>query len=234
MIKLIHGNCIDEIKNIPKDSIDLLLTDPPYNIARKTNFKTMKSRGGNVGMDFGDWDVDADILNYIDYLPNVLKENSNVFIFNCWQNLGTIKNKCLENNIFIKRCIVLDKKNPAPFNRDIMFVNNVEFALWGVYSSKKKPSKWTFNRQEKLEKCTIETTAQSSKYHPTMKDLKVITKIVELLSNKGDTVLDLFMGSGTTGIASKILKRNFIGIEIDDNYYKTAVKRINNTQNTLF
>jgi DNA modification methylase len=67
-----------------------------------------------------------------------------------------------------------------------------------------------------------------------MKDLKVITKIVELLSNKGDTVLDLFMGSGTTGIASKILKRNFIGIEIDDNYYKTAVKRINNTQNTLF
>jgi DNA modification methylase len=63
-------------------------------------------------------------------LPNCLIENANVVIFNDWKNLGKIREECEKNNIFIKRCLVLNKSNPAPFNRDRMFVNDVEFALW--------------------------------------------------------------------------------------------------------
>ena len=126
----------------------------------------------------------------------------------------------------MKRCLVLNKANPAPFNRDRMFVNDVEFAIWGVYNSTDKPTKWVFNRQDPIEKCVIDTTVQDSEFHPTMKDIKVITKLVELLSNKGDTVLDCFMGSGTTGEASVNTGRNFYGIEISPKYFDICEKRI--------
>lgn len=182
-------------------------------------------------MDFGEWDKGFDLTNYIDLFPRILKENSNVVIFNAWENLREIKDACEKNNISIKRCLVLNKSNPAPFNKDRMFVNDVEFALWGVYNSKNKPTKWTFNRVNKLEKCCMNTTVQSSKMHPTMKDIKIIKHLVELLSNENDTVLDPFMGSGTTGVASKELNRDFIGIEIDENYYKIAKDRIEKTKN---
>ena len=72
----------------------------------------------------------------------------------------------------------------------------------------------------------MNTTVQSSKLHPTMKDKKIIKHLVELLSNENDTVLDCFMGSGTTGVACKELNRNFIGIELDDKYFEIAKKRI--------
>ena len=85
---------------------------------------------------------------------------------------------------------------------------------------------WTFNRKNSLEKCVIPCTVQSSKLHPTMKDLKVIEYLVETLTNEGDLVLDCFMGSGTTGVACKNLKRDFIGIEINKDYFEIAKNRI--------
>ena len=72
----------------------------------------------------------------------------------------------------------------------------------------------------------MNTTVQSSKFHPTMKDIKIIKHLIELLSNENDTVLDCFMGSGTTGVACKELNRNFIGIELDEKYFEIAKERI--------
>lgn len=206
--------------------VDAIITDPPYNISRPNNFQTMGS-AARVGMDFGEWDKNFDLVSWINPMSKLLKENANVVIFNAWENLSAIKEACEKNNIMIKRCLVLSKSNPAPFNRDRMFVNDVEFALWGVYNSKRKPSKWTFNRKNPVEKCVINTTVQSSKLHPTMKDLKVISYLVDLLSNENDIVFDPFMGSGTTGLACGNLNRNFIGIELDKNYFEIARERLN-------
>ena len=83
-----------------------------------------------------------------------------------------------------------------------------------------------FQQKNSLEKCVIPCTVQSSKLHPTMKDLKVIKYLVETLTNEGDLVLDCFMGSGTTGVACKNLKRDFIGIEINKDYFEIAKNRI--------
>lgn len=210
---------------IEDNSIDCILTDPPYNISRETNFHTLKG-AIRQGMDFGNWDKEFNLTDYISLLPRVLKENSNVVIFNAWENLGEIANVCRDFNITPKRCLVLSKSNPAPFNRDRMFVNDVEFAIWGIYNSKSKPSKWTFNRENALERCVIPTTVQSSKYPSTMKDLKVMEYLVRVLTNPNDTVLDLFMGSGTTGVACKNLGRDFVGIEVDSKYYNIAKERI--------
>ena len=221
-IQLLNKDCIQGMRELANNSIDCVIADPPYNVSRETNFKTL----GDRSMDFGEWDKDFELYKFIQELPRVLKENSNVVIFNSWENLESLANLMRANNIVVKRCLVLNKSNPAPFNRDRLFVNDVEFALWGVYNSKNKPTKWIFNRQEKYEKCVINTTVQSRKYHPTMKDINVIEKLLMILSNKGDTILDPFSGSGTTAIACINNNRNFIGFELDKDYYDISLDRI--------
>lgn len=227
-IELYNGDCIevlDSLCDTHKGVVDCIITDPPYNVSRQTNFASMGS-ADRMGMDFGEWDKNFDITKFISYASPLLKENGNIVIFNAWENLGDIKHVCKQNSIIIKRCLVLNKSNPAPFNRDRMFVNDVEFALWGVKNSKGNPTGWTFNRQDAFEKCCIPTTVQSSELHPTMKDVNVILKLVKILTNEGDLVLDCFMGSGTTGVACKILQRRFIGIELDKHYFEVAKNRL--------
>lgn len=222
---IINGDCLLEMNKIKEKSIDLLLADPPYNVSRDNNFSSM-FWACRQGMDFGEWDKGFDQVSWIPTASKTLKENANVVIFNSWENLGLLKKECAKNHITIKRCLVLSKANPAPFNRDRMFVNDVEFAVWGIYNSKDKPTKWVFNREEPLEKCVFPTTVQSSKLHPTMKDVRVIEKLIRLLSPSGGVVLDPFMGSGTTGVACQTAERKFIGIEIDKDYYEIAKKRL--------
>jgi DNA modification methylase len=220
MIKLINDDCKNVLSKLKDNSINLVLTDPPYNIARKTNFHTMKGHRG-TSMDFGDWDYDADILTYIEELPRILKKGGNVVIFNDWKNISDISKKMVEVGIEPKRCLVLSKSNPAPFNRDRLFVNDVEFAVWGVYDKG-----WVFNREDNLQKCIFNTKVQSKEFHPTMKDLEVISKMIRILSNENDIVLDPFMGSGTTGMGCKKLNRHFIGIEINKEYFEITKTRL--------
>jgi DNA modification methylase len=214
-------DCIEGLKQLEKESIDAVITDPPYNISRETNFSTMKGHRG-TSMDYGQWDKNADITSFIKELPRVLKVGANVVIFNCWENLGDIAKAMRESSIEPKRCLVLSKSNPAPFNRERLFVNDVEFAVWGVYKNKD----WVFNREEKLEKCVINTTVQGKKLHPTMKDIKVIEKLVRILSKSGGVILDCFMGSGTLALACKNTNRDFIGFEIDKKYCDIANERL--------
>ena len=130
-VELYNGDCIEILGSLcdtHRGMVDCIITDPPYNVSRETNFSTLSSASRN-GMDFGEWDKGFDITKFISYASPLLKENGNMVIFNAWENLGDIKHVCEENNIFIKRCLVLNKSNPAPFNRDRLFVNDVEFAL---------------------------------------------------------------------------------------------------------
>lgn len=220
--QLLNKDCIQGIQELANNSIDCVIADPPYVVSRDTNFDTL----GGRSMDFGEWDSHFNMGCFVEELPRIVKENSNIVIFNNWKKLESLKRIMEDNHISVKRCLVLNKSNPAPFNRDRLFVNDVEFALWGVYNSKNKPTKWTFNRQGKYEKCIINTTVQSKKYHPTMKDINVIEKLLMILSNKGDTILDPFSGSGTTAIACINNNRNFIGFELDKDYYDISLNRI--------
>ena len=72
------------------------------------------------------------------------------------------------------------------------------------------------------------------RYHPTQKNLKLMEELVKIHTDENDTVLDCFMGSGTTGVACVNTNRNFIGIELDDNYFKIAEERINNSKSSIF
>ena len=219
MIDLRLGDCLEVMQTIPNHSIDLVLTDPPYNIARKNNFATM----GRAGIDFGEWDKGFDLFSYIDEVSRALKKDGSFIVFNAWRNLGPIADYAESKGFETKDMIRLEKSNPMPRNRDRRYITDYECAIWFV----KEKSKWTFNRQdEKYQRPKFVVSIETG-FHPTQKSLFLMESLVKIHSNQGDTILDPFMGSGTTGLACKKLDRKFIGIEKELNYFEIAKKRIN-------
>jgi len=219
MIDLIQGNCLEVMQFIPDKSIDLCLTDPPYNIAKNNNFATM----GRAGIDFGEWDKGFDLFSYIDQVSRILKKDSSFVVFNAWRNLGAIADYAEKQGFETKDMIRLEKSNPMPRNRDRRYITDYECAIWFV----KKGAKWTFNRQDEKYQRPKFVAGIESGLHPTQKNLGLMQELLKIHSNQGDTVIDPFMGSGTTGLACKNLGRKFIGIEQDANYFEIAKNRIN-------
>ena len=221
-ITLWQGDSLELLQNIPSKSVDLILTDPPYNVSKKNNFTTM----GRSGIDFGNWDYDFDQLSWIEKISEKVSDNGSVVVFNAWRNLGDIANHLEDNGFIVKDILRWVKDNPMPRNRDRRYIVDYEFALWAV----KKKSKWTFNRlNENYDRPEMKYPIVAGKEktsHPTQKPLKLMNELVARHSDVGDVVLDLFMGSGTTGVACKNLNRKFIGIELDEKYFEIAKNRI--------
>ena len=218
MIDLHLGDCLEVMKQIPDKSVDLVLTDPPYNIARENNFSTM----GRAGIDFGEWDKGFDLFSYIDQVSRVLNKDGSFVVFNAWRNLGAIADYAEKQGFETKDMIRLEKSNPMPRNRDRRYITDYECAVWFV----KKGAKWTFNRQDSKYQRPKFVASIESGLHPTQKNLSLMENLVKIHSNEDDIVIDPFMGSGTTGLACKNLKRNFIGIEKELQYFETAKRRI--------
>ena len=109
-----------------------------------------------------------------------------------------------------------------PRNRDRRYVTDYECAVWFT----KKKAKWTFNRQDLTYQRPEFVCSVDKGLHPTQKSLKLMQELILIHSNEGDVVLDCFMGSCTTGVAAKNLNRDFIGIEMDEGYFKVAQERI--------
>lgn len=221
-ITLWQGDSLELLQNIPSKSVDLILTDPPYNVSKKNNFKTM----GRSGIDFGNWDYDFDQLSWIEKVSEKVSDNGSIIIFNGWKNLGDIAQQLEESGFVVKDILRWVKDNPMPRNRDRRYIVDAEYAIWAV----KKKSKWTFNRlNENYDRPEMKYPIVSGKEkttHPTQKPLKLMNELVTRHSNVGDVVLDLFMGSGTTGVAYRKLNRKFIGIELDEGYFEIAKNRI--------
>jgi len=223
-ITLMNGDCLQLLKQIPNGSVDLILTDPPYNIARINNFTSM----GRQGIDFGEWDKDADITSWLYEIPRILNKDGSVIIFNDWKNLGNIARICESLGLVVKDMLRWVKTNPMPRNRDRRYITDYECAIWLT----NKNAKWIFNRQADAYQrpeftCSV-VSGKEKTIHTTQKPIALMCDLLEIHSNPGQLVLDCFMGSGTTGVACKQLNRNFIGIEKDIDYFELAKKRIEN------
>ena len=217
--KVLQGDCLEVMKGIPDKSVDLLLTDPPYNIARDNNFTTM----GRAGIDFGEWDKNADIFSYIKEASRITKQNGSFIVFNDWKNLGDIVKEAEKYGFETKDLIRLEKTNPMPRNRDRRYITDFEFAIWFT----KCNGKWVFNRQEETYQRPKFVKSIEKGLHPTQKNLSLMEDLLKIHSNEGDIVLDCFAGSGTTGVACKNLNRNYILIEKEPEYIDIINKRLN-------
>ena len=219
---LMQGDCLKMLEHVKSGSVDLILTDPPYNIARKNNFHTM----GRAGIDFGWWDKGFDLFSYMNEIPRVLSKDGSAVIFNDWKNLGDIARYGESLGLIVKDMIRWEKLNPMPRNRDRRYITDYECAVWMTTAK----ANWTFNRQsDTYDRPMISgsLTPRSEKTsHTTQKPVYLMEHLLKTHSNYGDVVLDPFMGSGTTGVACENLGRDFIGIELDQGYFDIARKRI--------
>ena len=215
---------IKELKN-QDIKIDLVLTDPPYCVSRthQLGFSNM----GRSGMNYGEWDYGFDQTEWINLTAPIVKDGGSIIIFNDWKHASELV-ECLEKNGFvIKDLLRWEKTNPMPRNVNSRYVADYEFAIWAVKGKKK----WTFNKPVDVSYLRPKfvhgvVLGGSKRIHPTQKSLELFEDIIRIHSNKGDLIFDPFCGSGTTAVACKKLDRNFVGSEIDANYYQKAIKRI--------
>ncbi|PCF50111.1 DNA-methyltransferase [Staphylococcus delphini] len=223
-MKIRNIDCLIGMEEIQKESIDALITDPPYNIARDNNFKSM----GRAGIDFGEWDKNFDMTSWLPVAISKIKKGGNIVIFTDWKAITPIIKELERLDCDIKDMLRIEKSNPMPRNRDRRFITDYEIAIWAV----KKGEKWTFNRlSETYERPLIKTkvTPKSEKInggHPTQKNIETMEWIIQRLTNERDVILDPFMGSGTTGVACKKLNRRFIGYELEEGYFGIAKERL--------
>lgn len=235
-IQLFNKDCLEIIPILENNSIDLLLTDPPYNLGefiqkRNYNIKNMRE---NSLEDMLDWDS----LSKEDYLINMdkffqkvsskLKIGANIIIFISSLRIESIVEIAERYGFYYKTTGVWHKTNPMPRNMNLHFVSSNEFWIYFVY---KKRTGNVFNNENRMIMDYIESSTPKSlekQYgkHPTQKPIQVIEYLIKILSNEEDLVLDPFMGSGTTGKSAIKLNRRFIGIELNKKYFEIAEKRI--------
>ena len=235
MIDLRQGDCLEVMKDIPDKSIDLILTDPPYLISKKSGFNSggawnnaedKRLQKTPPKTDFGEWDKkEIDFFIAFKEFYRVLKPSGTIVcFFDIWK-MHYLKQIAEENKFKQFRLIRWDKTNPVPVNSKLNYLSNAtEYALTCV-----KGGKPTFHSEYNpgIFKYPI-CSGKERTEHPTQKPLNLMQELLKIHTNDGDIVLDPFMGSGSTGVACKNLNRNFIGIELDENYFKIAEERIEN------
>lgn len=229
-----NQDCIKYLKTLPDNSVDLVVTDPPYNVSQKKDINYKKF---NVVKNFGAWDFNFDPEPVLAELKRVLKPNGQIFVF-CSTNQIPQYMGLFKQGWNFRNLLVWYKTNPAPRLSKTNFVFANEYILYAINDPSVKPSEVTFNYLAHKEMHnTIITSALQGKerlkgddgkaLHPTQKPLSILKKLIEISSNKGDIVLDPFMGVGSTAVACKEMGRNYVGCELDKNYFKISLTRIN-------
>ena len=248
------------LNNIPNNSIDLILTDPPYIISKDTGMNTFYDKitnndpsliktendwelyksNNNIIDDtnkqaylkygtiygnkyasqtqFGAWDTSFNIdtleLFIKNYYDKLRKGGTIIIWFDIWK-ITTLK-ELLEKYKFKQiRFIEWIKTNPQPINQSINYLTNCrEIALSAV-----KGGKPTFNSKYDNGIYQFPMASGKNKFHPTQKNIQLFEALIEKHSNEGDTVMDTFLGGGTTAIACKNKNRLFTGCEVNKEYY---------------
>ena len=234
---LYNADCFDILKDMPDKSIDLIITDPPYNISRQRKF-TMKGRK-HISLDFGEWDkwdTDDEYLEWsklwISECHRVLRDSGNIVI---WHDkampfpyiMGKMGYK-------FKNLFVWNKTNPVPSFMKINFLSGFELATWCVKDTKDKKT-FNFKSQKEMLNYTVHpiTCGDERTAHPTQKPIKIIKHLIEVLSNPNDLVLDIFAGSGTTAIVCEELNRRWICVEKEKDYFDLSKNRIMKAETML-
>lgn len=211
MIDLRCGDCLELMKDIPKQR--MLLTDIPY---EEVNRKDNGLRNLNKEK------ADIKTFEIKDFL-NIIYDKADIFIIFCGQNqiseIFNYFNKKQKNGKGTVRQLVWCKSNPSPMNGEYVYLSGTENAVW----FKKKG---TGKMNCKCKKNYFIHPTGSSKFHPTEKNHKLLEELILDNTNENDTIIDCCMGSGSTGIVALQNNRNFIGIELDEKYFKIAKERI--------
>lgn len=229
MIDLRCGDCLDVMRGISDNTVDLIVTDPPYDISATNGGGTVnKIKKLNVSLNDlvkSKLNKGYDIELFNTEFTRIMKE-INIYI---WCNKKQIP-EYFDFYVNKRKCkfdiICWHKTNALPTYSN-KYLSDTEYLLY-FRKGKGKCFPQCYEDAKTYYIAPINHKDKKTFNHPTIKPLDITEKIIRNSSKENDVVLDCFMGSGTTGVACKNLNRNFIGIELDKNYFNIAKKRIEN------
>lgn len=237
MNDLIYGNALEEFEQIEEGSVDLLLTDPPYNISTDFELGRDSSEGGkyvgsNVSHDFGEWDKEK--ISLSEWLPlfePLLKENSTVVVFYDYLKMGELVETMEDLGWTVRQPVIWHKSNPIPQGYAVKWQEAVEM---GMIATVNEGQGHKYQKEEGQRHNVIETSLCSGKErydHPTQKPEKLIEPILNWWTEQDDVIFDPFAGTGTIPAVSKRMGREYIAIEQEEEYYDIMEQRVEETEN---
>ncbi len=250
--QVILGDCIQVLKTLPEKSVDLIFADPPYNLQLSHElFRPNMTRVDGVDEAWDQFksfeDYDTFTRTWLTECRRVLKDTGTIWVIGSYHNIYRVGGILQDLGYWILNDVVWIKSNPTPNFRGVRFTNATETLLW---SQKKKGARYTFNHHAmkslnddlqmrsdwEIPICSGKERLRvhGGKAHPTQKPEALLYRVILSSSNPGDTVLDPFFGTGTTGAVAKRLQRHWIGIERDPNYAELARQRIEGLEPVLF
>ncbi|MCQ2343865.1 MAG: DNA adenine methylase [Paludibacteraceae bacterium] len=224
---ILRADSRNVIKHIPDNSVDFILTDPPYNLGKHSTGNIPLPGRSPMNNDVAEWDmIDFNPEEWADEFIRILKPTGNLFIFTSYNHLGRWYN-CLDHKFDTTNFMIWHKTNPAPKIFKAGFLNSCEmiFTCWN------KRHTWNFISQAEMHNFVespicMRPERLATPKHPAQKPVSILKKMIEIASNRDDIIFDPFMGVGSMGVAAMELDRRFIGIEINANYFDAAKERI--------
>lgn len=243
--KIIQGDCVEILKQIPDNSVDLVFADPPYNLQLSGElYRPNQTKVDGVN---DIWDKFSSFSEYDDFTTlwlkeckRVLKKDGTIWVIGSYHNIFRVGKIIQDIGFWVLNDVLWIKTNPMPNFKGTRFNNAHETLIW---ASENEKSKYTFNYKSMkvfnddkqlrsdwfIPLCSGNERIKDengNKAHSTQKPFELLYRIITSTSKAGDIVLDPFFGSGTTGAVAKRLRRSFIGIEKEEKYIKIATKRI--------
>lgn len=234
--KIYNCDCLDGLKSLPDESVDLVVTSPPYNKKFFCKQNGSNQIWGKFKIDYVSYSDDMPIDEYerwvisvINLLLQKLKPNGSIF-FNhkpirhdnqIYHPLSLITN----SKARLYQEIVWDRKNSPNIRNDIL-VPCTERIFW---LTKGKPTVYRDQVSKEFNSEVWNMIAEKQKKHPAPFPVQLVKNCIQLTTKEGAIVLDPFMGSGTTAVAAKELGRNYIGFEISKEYCEIAEERVSKT-----
>ena len=235
---LYQGDCMQVIEQLPDNSLDAIFADPPYFLS---NGGISVQSGKQVCVDKGDWDKGGTPeyicqfnKQWLSLCRPKLKDNGTIWISGTHHNIFVVQRCLQELGYKILNVITWQKSDPPP-NLSCRYFNfSTELVIW-ARKHEKKPHKFNYETMKQLNGGSQMTDVwripavgmweKTCGKHPTQKTLRLLYRIVLASTNEGDTILDPFAGSSTTGIAANLLGRKFIGIEQDKSFIELSQRR---------
>lgn len=210
-VTLWHGDCLELMKNIPDGSVDLVLTDPPYGMAFKSNYR--KEKYNEIKNDKSlEW-----LEKYVGECFRILKYNTAVYFLCSWHNVDVFK-QAIEKKFKIKNILIWEKNNTSMGDLKASYAPKYEMIIF-AHKGRKLLNGFRYAD-------IIKANRTGNKLHPTEKPVDLLELFIKNSSDENAVVFDGFMGSGSTGVACVNTNRRFIGIELDEGYFNIAKKRI--------
>ena len=243
--RIIQGDCVEEMANLPEKCADLIFADPPYNLQLEGDLwrpNMTKVDGVDDEWDkFGGFEeYDEFTTSWLSACHRVLKDTGTLWVIGSYHNIYRVGRVLMDLGYWILNDVIWVKTNPMPNFRGVRFTNAHETLLWVKKSKKQK--RYTFNHhamkvyndgKQMRSDWTIPICSggerikvDGEKAHTTQKPEALLERVISSSSLPGDVVLDPFFGTGTTGAVAKRLGRRWVGIDLDPMYVGVAQARI--------